>query len=200
MIDINGKPFLEILVSRLEGFGFSRFIFCSGYKGEYIEKYFDGSGSYYFSHEHSPLGTAGALRFAKGLFLNNNILVLNGDSFCAIDYKEFVDFHLSNNALLSVVVAPLEGRDDGGSVTVDEKGRITSFVEKSGTSNFINAGVYLLKSDFLDCIPDGKNCSLERDIFPTLDPGGVFAYSTQKRLFDIGTPERLHEFRKVCKV
>lgn len=199
MIDVDGKPFLEILVSRLKKFGFTRFIFCSGYKGEQIEEYFGGRGDYYFSHERSPLGTAGALKFATNYFVNKDILLLNGDSFCTIDYQDFVDFHLSNNGILSVVVAPVEGRGDGGSVGVDKENRIVSFVEKGIGSNFINAGVYLLKNTLLDYIPTGRRCSLEYDIFPTLKSGLAFAYSTQERLFDVGTPERLCEFRKIYR-
>lgn len=199
MIDIEGKPFLDILVSRLKNFGFNRFIFCSGYKGEQIEEYFAGRGECYFSHERSPLGTAGALKLATNYFVNKDILLLNGDSFCTIDYHDFVDFHLSNNGILSVVVAPIQGRCDGGSVCVDKENRIVSFIEKGIGSNFINAGVYLLKSNLLDYIPIEKKCSLEFDIFPTLKSGLAFAYSTQKRLFDVGTPERLREFREIYR-
>lgn len=200
MIDVNGKPFLELIIEKLQKFGFRRFIFCSGYKGEQIEEYFKEKGEYYFSLERSPLGTAGALKFAERFLINKNILLLNGDSFCSINYQNFVDFHEKKNALLSIVVAPVNNREDGGKVSVDEEQKIVSFAEKQDVDfTFINAGVYILRRELLELIPEGVPSSLEYDILPKVGYGEAFAFCTENKLFDIGTPERLENFRFIMK-
>ena len=40
MVDINGKPFLDILIEYVSSFGFNRFILCTGYKSKFIEDYY----------------------------------------------------------------------------------------------------------------------------------------------------------------
>ena len=40
MVDINGKPFLDILIGHVVSFGFTRIILCTGHKSQYIEDYY----------------------------------------------------------------------------------------------------------------------------------------------------------------
>jgi len=39
MVDMNGRPFLDILIDYVAGHGPTRFILCSGFKGEAIKKH-----------------------------------------------------------------------------------------------------------------------------------------------------------------
>ncbi len=42
------------------------------------------------------MGTAGALRHALELLPSDDVLVLNGDSYCDVDLGSLIDFHVSS--------------------------------------------------------------------------------------------------------
>ena len=65
-------------------------------------------------------------------------------------------------------------------------------------SNLINSGIYFLQKDFiLKYIPEGKNCSLETEVFPKLCKKEHIRYQIQKTKFiDIGIPEDLKRFKR----
>ncbi len=196
MAEINGIPFLDILINYYLGFGFKRFIMCVGYMADFIESYYkekrcDGL-EMLFSREDALLGTGGAVKNAEKLINNDSFFVLNGDSFCPVDLTRFVHFHTLKRALLSMALAETDAPADFGQIILDESGRVTQFKEKSGgnSSSFINAGIYLFDKKILSIIPPGRKYSLEYDLFPTLIGKEFYGFVTGERLLDIGTPER----------
>ena len=40
MVDIQGRPFLDIIIDYIASFGFKRFILCSGYKADVIAEHY----------------------------------------------------------------------------------------------------------------------------------------------------------------
>ncbi len=199
MVWIDRQPFLEIVLNYLKSYGFRRFIFCTGYHGQKIQEYFkDKMGCItLFSQEPEPLGTAGALKYCESHLESETILVLNGDSFCPLDYSNFLSFHVDIKRAVSIAVIGSKGRKDGGSILIDEEKRILSFDEKEESAGpYMNAGIYLMERKVLSEIPDKKPCSLEYEFFPDLLSQGVYAYFTPAQVYDIGTPERLDFFRR----
>lgn len=200
-------PFLRILVRWAAEHGFRRFLFCTGHHGSSVEAYFQDLGKsdgfcrdsglvFAFSREDSPLGTGGALRRALPLLRSQSVLVLNGDSHCPMDLPRLLLFHEERGGAASVVVVDPGARRDGGFVKVGPQERVLSFQERvPDPSCFLNAGIYLLGRRALEGLPPGPS-SLERDLFPSLLDRGVYACKASERLWDIGTPERLEEFRR----
>lgn len=202
MIDFNNRPFLDLLIDHVGNYGFKRFVLCSGHKGGHIKEYFkkkkDGK-TYLISQETTPLGTAGAIKHAETAITSDVFLAMNGDSFCPIDLNSFLSFHYSKNALASVALAPMKDALDYGGVILGEDDEIISFDEKSTTlsSGWVNAGIYMFSKKLLNQIPAEKKVSLEQEIFPSLTRQGLFGFTSQSRLLDIGTPERLQLARKL---
>ena len=192
---IQGTPFLDILVDDLRRQGIRRFVFCVGHMKEQIIAHFSGrtDSDYFFSAEDSPLGTGGAVRNAQPLIRSDPFLVLNGDSFCRVDYAALLRFHQAKRSALTVVAAPIRNRDDGGTLQLDQEGRLVSFQEKSTApaARFINAGVYLMPLDIVrGWLPD-RPFSLERDVFPQLAATRrCFGFAVDSDVIDIGTPDR----------
>jgi len=168
------------------------------YSGEYFENKIDGR-TYIISQESSPLGTAGAIKYAESKISSDVFLAMNGDSFCPVNLNSLLNFHSTNNALASVALAPMEDAGDYGGVALKKNGEITSFEEKinSPTSGWVNAGIYMFDKAIMDLIPTAKNVSLEREIFPTLVGKGLYGFTSHSRLLDIGTPERLERARQL---
>ena len=205
MAEINDRPFLDILIDSFAQFGFRRFILCAGYMSDIIREYYTettasvGWGSphhsrrFIISEENKPLGTAGAIKNAAEHIRSDTFLIANGDSFCSADLSAFYDFHSARHALMSMVVIETQNTGDCGMVSLDDSQRITGFEEKDQQSHsrYINAGVYLFQKEALSLIPENTAFSLEKHLFPRLIEQNCYAYPTEGRLFDIGTPERL---------
>ena len=193
---IGGKPFLDILVEDLVKQGFQRIIFCVGHlKEQIIDRYKPRKDAeYLFSKEYSPLGTGGAIQNALPLIHSNPVLIMNGDSFCYVDYAKFHQFHMDKSAAASLVLAAQHGRCDGGAVSLDEARQIQTFTEKSiepTHERFINAGIYLLQVDSIDLHRPAPTYSLEYDVLPELvRTQPCFGFVVSSGLVDIGTPER----------
>ncbi len=197
MADIKGRPFLDILINYVSGYGFRRIILCTGHMASLVREHYrkvtDGI-EILFSEEKEPLGTGGAIKNAKALIRSNPFLVMNGDSFCAADLGSLVDFHKKMNALLSIVLTYSDTTEDYGSVTFNSSGRITSFSEKvpcAGKSS-VNAGIYLMNKDIFSYMPRKKRFSLEYDMFPDIAGNRCYGFVTEMQLTDIGTPERYY--------
>lgn len=196
LIEINKQPFLDILLNYVSGFGFRRFILCTGYKASAIADYYKAKKYNFkiiFSAEDRLLGTAGAIKNARKLIKSNPFLVLNGDSFCALNFNEFVDFYYTKRPLSCVCLAKNEDIiADYGQVTIGKNQEIISFNEKANgrDGGFISAGIYLFSTDIFSMIPPNREFSLEYDLFPKIINKSFFGYETKAELIDIGTPAR----------
>lgn len=206
---IECQPFLEILICLLRRQGAKRFVLCLGHRSEQIQSYF-GDGERlgvkieYSVEEEQLLGTAGALKQAEQFF-QPRALVVNGDTYFDLNYSRLVRFHLEqrdlSGAFATLALAQVCDASSFGTVTLDLSGQyIQDFQEKSPLEHgpgWINGGVYVMEKALLEFIPQGEVCSLERDVFPKILNAGkkLAARTAQRRFFDIGTPERLEEFR-----
>jgi NDP-sugar pyrophosphorylase family protein len=192
---IGATPFLELLVLQLRNQGIRNQVMCTGHLGEQIEDRFrsgrDWDVTIAYSREPHPLGTAGALKFAEPhLRDEEDFLVLNGDSFLEIDFRELVRFHRGHGDLVSMAVRHVDHAGRYGAVQFDASGRVVHFAEKTGNDvpGFVNAGVYVFSQRVFEHIPEGPS-SLERDVFPRLPAGEIHACRQNGMFIDIGTPE-----------
>lgn len=197
MAEINGRPFLDILIDYVAGYGFRRFILCTGYKGEAIERYYSEQEfpNLLISHEKRPLGTGGAVKNAEGMVKSNPFIVMNGDSFCRLDLRKFINFYKNKKASYLMALFKSGKVADFGLVSMTRSRKIASFNEKIETkrSGFINCGVYLLDKKIFSVIEPRKKLSLEYDIFPKITSERFYGYVTESKLIDIGTPDRYAE-------
>lgn len=202
LADINGRPFLDIIIKYMAEYGFRRFIFCVGYKGNMIRNYFKGkyaSLELKYSHEDKLLGTAGGLKNAEGLISSEVFLVLNGDTFCRVDFEKFIDFHLSKKSDISIVLTRSAETAGFGTVTIDDSGKIIAFEEKKKglSAGLVNAGRYLMNKNILSLIPPDKAYSMEYDLFPEMANKSFYGYVVDSDLIDIGTPSGYKKAKKV---
>jgi NDP-sugar pyrophosphorylase family protein len=170
-------------------------VMCTGHLAEQIENQF-GDGRAWnvvveYSREPHALGTGGAIKLAERYLRGvGDFLVLNGDSFLEVDFRELVGFHREHNGLVSIAVWRARNAARYGTVRIGASGRVIDFAEKTDNDSpgLINAGVYVFSSGVLEHIPDGP-VSLERDVFPHLLDHGVYALEQHGAFIDIGTPE-----------
>jgi len=197
MADISGTPFLEILVNKLVSNNITDITLSLHYMPEKIIEYFSGDKfnnvNLKFVVEQKPLGTGGAIQYAisSGKFLGDeDILILNGDTFVDFDCKSFIENHINNDALISVLVRKIDSTHRYGKIVV-ENGKIIEF-SSLGDENpgFINAGIYIVNSQVLRNYNFPEVFSFEQDFLAkeikTLSPNG---FQAGEYFIDIGVPE-----------
>ena len=197
MTSVAGRPFLELLLRQLRRHGFKRVILAVGYQQEVIRLHFGEHAfglNLVYSAETSPLGTGGAVRKAADLLESKTTLVMNGDSYTDADLRGLSGNHHATKADISLIVVPVEDREDCGYVRLGQNSRVTQFKEKHSPSRsqYANAGIYMMPSCLLHDIRAGLQVSLEEEVLPQWLAEGkdIMAFIYLGRCVDIGTPER----------
>ena len=204
MADICGKPFLQYLLEMLRDKGITEVIFALGYMGEMIEDYFqDGSAfglKIAYSYEEEPLGTGGAIRNALPKILEEEVLVLNADTYFPMDYQGLLCFHQENDGDFSLATRAVPDISRYGAVRRDAAGRILAWNEKledggQPLAGEINGGIYVMKKSLIAEIPEGKQ-SLEQDCVPKWLSEGkrIFGLPFDGYFMDIGIPKDYQQF------
>jgi NDP-sugar pyrophosphorylase family protein len=195
---IRGGNYLDGLLKWLHGFGARRVVLGLGYRAQavvdYLREHPVEGLTVETMIEPQPLGTAGAIRFARAQLCSDPVMVLNGDSMAEADLCAFLESHRARDIRGSVLCAEVDDAARYGRVLIDGSGMIDSFAEKDPAFRgraLINAGVYLMSAALLDEIAAGQAVSLERDFFERLPKNSLAAFTGCKNFIDIGTPESL---------
>jgi len=171
LIEIAGKPILEWQIQWLKSFGIKDFYILAGYKKDvlidWVSKNQDRLGvNIAVISEEEPSGTGGALNKAKNFMRDDEFIVTNGDVITNLDITKLVNV----NSLVAIALVPL--RSPYGVVQIDDKGKITSFVEKPILKEYwINAGVYKMKPGVIEFLPSKGD--IEKTTFPLLAQRGM---------------------------
>lgn len=191
---VNERPFVTYLLDQLAGAGATNVVLCGGHLGTMLEETLGGEYrglSLRYSIEATPLGTGGALRQAADRLTSDPVLVMNGDSYCEVDFAALVACYRQRTAEAVLTLTNVPETAAFGRVEVDGRGLITQFSEKGAQTGpgAINAGIYLISRTRLLAIPAGRPVSLEREIFPVWIGQGMIGWDGGGRFLDIGTPE-----------
>ena len=201
MVKVCGRPFLEYIIEALKKNDIADILLLSGFLGEVIEEHF-GDGSKFgvhinYSKESEPLGVSGALRLAYPK-LTNSFLLLYGDSFLPLNYRELSHFFNESKKQAVVVAYQYKNETDRGddyphNLLVDETGHVIGYKQhgiEGGTH--AEGGAMVFKKEVVALLPDERSNALGEALFPDLiRQKELITYVSQNRFLDIGTPERL---------
>jgi mannose-1-phosphate guanylyltransferase len=191
------RPFVAYILDDLVRHGVQRAIFSTGYLAAAIEAQI-GDGAGYglqvdYAVETEPLGTAGAIANCADKLDDGSFFVFNGDVLSDVDLTALAARHVGKGAAGTVFLTPVDDPRRYGLVELRPDGSVASFVEKPGEwegTALINAGVYVLEHEVLEMIPQGRQFSIERGVFPRLaQAGSLYGYVDRGYWRDIGTPE-----------
>lgn len=196
LLPIGEKAVLEIQMEHLNRHGFDEIFLATNYKSEYIENFF-GDGSRYgvkltISKEKEPLGTAGPLKLlAKEL--DEPFLVMNGDILSSIDYTKFYNYGMSLDALLTITVKKMITPYAFGNIFFDGN-YVTQIEEKPDIITYALAGIYFMRPEVLEFIPDNTYYGMDLLIRGMLaDKKPIAKYDLQEYWLDIG---RIDDYEK----
>ena len=200
LADINGIPFLQIIINQLFIENFKEITILIGYKGHMIKNYFGnkfkGIQIFYIS-EDQLLGTGGAVKNAAISSPDDMLLVLNGDTYHNVARLSFIN--AVSNDKNGILCKELKNPSRYGIIKIDNNNLITKFNEKRKVEgkNLINTGTYLIKKKDIISF-DKTDFSLEKDFFPFLiQKKTLQAIILNGSFIDIGIPEDLERARKI---
>ena len=144
------------------------------------------------------MGTAGALSLLNP-FPEESFIVTNGDVITDLNYAEILNFHEYQDAYATMAVKLHEWQHPFGIVSTDGF-KIVGYEEKPITRRYINAGIYVLKSDSLKMISNKKPCDMP-DIFEKLrfNSKRILAYPIHEPWHDVGKAEDLQKINESTK-
>ena len=216
LADIDGKPFIALLIEFIASQGAKRFILCTGHGAEDVKQALAGMFpklDIMFSIEQDPLGTGGAIKQGAALVRSPKFIAMNGDCFCVIDYQKLLERHAAQKAAATIAITKVDDAREYGTIEVDAQGRIKAFKEKSASAELlsrlpagqagsasadkqpqylINTGTYCLNKDVFSMVKTPAKFSIEYDFFPHLVGKGFASFEVPNKFIDIGTPERYH--------
>lgn len=195
MVQVAGRPFLEILVDRLVDAGFSRVILSVGYLANVISDHFGSAWRgvpVEYVVEEEPLGTGGAIRKSLQRVSAPSAFVLNGDTWLDVDYAAMNALHQQSQASITIALSHVADTARFGGVELRD-GKVVRFINKGQNgAGFINGGVYVLSKDFPWPADLPLRFSFETDVLLPLLPSLDHAvYLSEDRFIDIGVPEDL---------
>lgn len=200
LLPLGEKSILEVQILGLKSFGFEDIYIATNYMSDYIEAYL-GDGSKYgvrlhFSKEHVPLGTCGPLTLLKDE-LNEPFVVMNGDILTRLDVGKFYEYALCEGAGLTVGTKIITTPFRFGNVHVDDQGCIAHVEEKPEFNLEILAGIYCVRPELFEYMPEGEYYGLDSLIKDLLRRREKIArYLIEAYWVDIGQVEDYSKARK----
>jgi len=198
LVPVNGKPFLAHVLALLKGNDLGRILILHGHHGRKLEKAF-GDGSrlgLQIAYRHDGphlLGTGGALRNALQL-LEDEFLVLYGDTYLDIDYAAVVQAFRASGRPALMTVLRNQGRWDTSNVIFRE-GKLLRYDKKNPVPemDFIDYGLAALRREVVEERPAEHSIDLA-DLYSRLvGENRMAGFEVSHRFYEIGTPQGLAE-------
>jgi NDP-sugar pyrophosphorylase family protein len=202
LLPIGEKSVLEIQIEHLKKYGFDEIFLATNYKSEYIENFF-GDGSRFgvrlkISKEEQPLGTAGPITLLKKE-LEEPFLMMNGDILTLLNFKEFFDFSIHNDAELTITIKEYITPFQFGNIEFEGE-YVTRIREKPQLKMNILAGIYILKPSIFRLIPDNTYFGMDSLIQKMLNEKiPVAKYEIRNYWLDIGQVDDFEKAQEIYK-
>ncbi len=200
MAPVNNEPFLNYIFDYLKYFRIEHVVISTGYLSEKIIEHYQNEYKgikISYTKEETPLGTGGGIRLAMEKCMEQNVLVLNGDSFFDVDLNAYYKQHIEKKADCSLALRTVDNASRYGTINLGEKNTLLSFKEKDGfeKEGLINGGVYILNRGlFLNQTKPDIPFSIEKDFYEgRIKELHIFGFIYSGYFIDIGIPE---DFKK----
>lgn len=201
LIQVGDKCIIDYNVDNLISYGLKHISVTVNYLKEQLEEHFsvERNGIKVNTvREPKYLGTIGSIKFVDA-FYNDTILVMNSDLFTNINYEDFFLHFKQHNADMSVAAVPYVVKVPYGVFNLEGR-EIKGVTEKPTISYYANAGIYLIKKERLDLIPENEFFNAT-DFMDKLITNGfkLIRYPISGYWIDIGQFDELERAREIAK-
>jgi dTDP-glucose pyrophosphorylase len=174
LIPIGDKAVIELIIESFTGYGVKNFFISINHKAKLIKSFFEElrpSYSIRYVEEDRPLGTAGGLRGLVGL-VTGSFIVTNCDIIVRADYADLVRTHEAEGNDITVVASLKAYNIPYGVCELETGGRLKRIMEKPHYDLLVNTGMYVLRANTLDLIPEHQMSHATDLIEAVLGRGG----------------------------
>ena len=163
LLPIGKRPVLELIIRRLQQFGYNDIVLTTNYMADMVEAYFRDGRQFgvriRYYREVEPLGTAGALSALRE-YLDQTFLLMNCDIVTRLDLSVLLDFHRQSKAELTIATRRYQLQVPYGVVEMGKNHRVRGINEKPELSYLIIAGIYLVEPIVLNVVPHAQYCDM----------------------------------------
>ncbi len=151
-----------------------------------------------YSIDSEALGTGGAIKEALLMAHDDNIFVINGDTFFDVDLISLFSEHVKSKNDITFSLKPMKNFDRYGIVETDINGQVLSLQEKQYRENGnIDGGIYLINKNVFNTVENQSQFSFNDFIINNSNNLKMGSVLFDKLFIDIGTPE---DYKKAHKV
>ena len=159
LLPLQGKPIIEHNLDRLARFGINKFFVSVRYLADQIIRELgDGSSkgiSIEYIIEDKPLGTAGSISLIDIKNISTkDVLITNSDLLTNIDIEDFYDTFLESGADMAVASIPYSVNVPYAVLELSSEEELKSFREKPTYTYSCSAGMYIVKKELFEYIPE----------------------------------------------
>ncbi len=200
MMPIGEKAILEILLRQLRHYGFQEVVLAVGHLAGLMQAFFQDGTNFdleiTYTHELTPLGTAGPLALAPNL--DSTFLVCNGDVLTNMNFMEFLRFHKEQQGICTIAMHKREVHINLGVIEQNKEDyAVTGYIEKPTLDYQVSMGMYIFEPRVLEYIPKGEYLDFP-DLVKILISNGekVIGYPFDGYWQDLGNPQ---DYAQACK-
>lgn len=195
LLPVGNKAIIDHNVDRLISYGVKHISVTVNYLAEQLEEHYKEPHEGVLIEcvrEPKFLGTMGTVRLVKE-FHNDVVLVMNSDLFTDIDFEDMYLHFIENKADMSIAAVPYTVSIPFGICDLDGRD-VKGIVEKPTYNYYANAGIYMLRREVLEKIPEGEFYNAT-DLIDALvhSENKVVRYPLNGTWIDIGT---MSEYQK----
>lgn len=201
LLKVGDKCIIDYNIDRLINYGVRHLSVTVNYLKEQLEEYLaEPRNNVQIKTVREPkfLGTIGSIKFVEN-FYNDTVLLMNSDVFTNIDYEDFFLHFKEHNADMSIAAVPYTISVPYGIFEL-EGSNVKGVLEKPTYNYYANAGIYLIKRDLLDLIP-------ENEFFNATDFMEMLIHKNYKVIrfplngtwIDIGNPQEYQKAKELVK-
>lgn len=201
LLPVGNKAIIDHNVDRLISYGVEHISVTVNYLAEQLEKhYMKPHEGVHVECVREPkfLGTMGAVRLVKK-FYNDVVLVMNSDLFTDIDFEDMYLHFIENKADMSIAAVPYTVSIPFGICDLDGRD-VRGIVEKPTYNYYANAGIYMLRREVLDTIPENEFFNAT-DLIDALvqKKSKVIRYPLKGTWIDIGSMSEYQKAQDLAK-
>lgn len=203
LLKIGNKPIIDYNIENISLNGIDNINVTVNYLKEKVEAHFneplENGVQVKCIREPKFLGTMGAVKFIKEL-TNDTVLIMNSDLFTNIDIEDFYLHFKEHKADMSVAAVPYTVNIPYGIFEISDTRDIKGVKEKPSYHFYANAGIYLIKRELINLIPDNTffNATDMIELLIGLNKR-VIRFPLAGYWIDIGKPEDFNKVQDIAK-
>lgn len=201
LLKVGDKAIIDYNVERLISYGVRHISVTVNYLKEQIETHFaEPQNGVLVRTVREPkfLGTMGSIRFVES-FHHDTVLLMNSDLFTDIDYEDFYLHFIEHEADMSIAAVPYTISVPYGIFELEGR-EVKGILEKPTYNYYANAGIYLIKRELLELIPQDTFFNAT-DFMEMLMKKGykVIRFPLNGTWIDIGNPQEYQKAKELVK-